>query len=211
MPGLPAALALLAHDPATGRDRSGGYLDLGLSGAVLFELALAGRIDLDAKKVRVLDPAPTGDPLLDARLAALAADRPRAPHAAVDRGAKGLTRTVRDLLVETGDLRRERGRALGIFPVDRYLPRRGAADDARTRLASAYRTGRSHDERTDALLTLVAAVRLEKAVFPDRDARPDRKRLKALAEAHWVGAAVRKAIANRQGATAAAASGGGGG
>jgi hypothetical protein len=211
MSTLPQELALLAYDGTTGRDRTGGYLDLGLAGAVLFELALAGRLDVDGKRIRVLDPTPTGDPVVDARLAAIAADKPRSPHAVVDRTAKRLTQDVRDGLVAGGALRHERGKALGLFPVNRYLPRPGAADEARTRLASAVRTGRSFDARTDALLTLVAASGLAKAVFPDRERRPDRKQLKALAEAHWAGAATRKAIANRQGASAAAASGSGGG
>jgi hypothetical protein len=210
MPALPQELALLAYDDATGRVRSGVYLDLGLGGAVLFELALAGRLDLDGRKVRVLDPAPTGDPVVDARLAAITADKPRAPHTVVERAAKGLAQAVREGLVADGALRHERGRALGLFPVNRYLPRPGAADEARIRLASAVRTGRSFDARTDALLALVAAVGLAKSVFPDRERRPDRKRLKAFAEAHWVGSATRKAIANQQASSAAAASGGGG-
>jgi hypothetical protein len=197
-------LALLSYDGTTGRPA--GYLDLGLGGAVLYELALAGRIGLDGKKVRVLDPAPTGDPVVDARLAAIAADKPRSAHAAVEWTAKRLLPTVRDGLVAAGVLRHERGKALGIFPVDRYRPQhRSAAAGIRTRLASAVRTGR-FDERTAALLALVAAVRMEKAVFADRQTRPSRKEFKAFAEAHWVGAATRKAVANRDGANAAAAS-----
>ncbi|GAA2270161.1 hypothetical protein GCM10009853_024840 [Glycomyces scopariae] len=211
MSTLPQELALLAYDRTTGRERTGGYLDLALGGAVLFSLALAGRVDLDGKKVRVLDPAPTGDPVVDERLAALAAGKPRAPHTVVERFARKLTETVRDGLVADGALRHERGKALGVFPVNRYLQARGGiGDETRVRLASAVRTGRTADERTAALLALVAAVNLEKTVFPDRETRPDRKRLKAFAEAHWVGSATRKAVANRRGASAAVASGGGG-
>ncbi|MEU5157499.1 GPP34 family phosphoprotein [Glycomyces sp. NPDC021274] len=200
-------LALLSHEGANGR--SGSYLDLGLGGAVLYELALAGRIDLDGKKVRVLDPTPTGDAVIDSRLAAIAADKPRAPHSVIERAAKGLLPAVRDGLVAAGALRHERGKALGIFTVNRYFPRdRGTTADARTRLASAARTGRAFDERTQALLSLVAAIRLEKTIFPDRQTRPSRKELKAFAEAHWAGAATRKAVGNRDGANAAATSGG---
>lgn len=201
-------LALFAYDGTTGRDGTRGYLDLGLAGAVLYELALAGRVGEDGGKVRVLDSSPTGDPVVDARLAALADDKPRNARSVVTRIAKGLLPTVRDGLVAGGVLRHERGKALGIFPVNRYLPvHRNATADARTRLASAVRTGRAFDERTKALLALVAAVGLAKTVFPDRETRPSRKELKAFAEAHWVGAATRKAVGDREGANAAAASG----
>jgi hypothetical protein len=207
MPTLLEELALLSHESANGRAST--YLDLGLGGAVLYELALAGRIGLDGKKVRVLDPTPTGDPLLDSRLAAIAADKPRSPHAVVARTAKGLLTTVRDALVASGALRHERTTSLRIFTVNRYWSNaRNATADARTRLTSAARNGRAFDDRTQALLSLVAAVRLEKAIFPDRQTRPSRKEIKAFAEAHWVGAATRRAIANREGANAAATSGG---
>jgi hypothetical protein len=200
-------LALLSHESANGR--AGAYLDLGLGGAVLYELALAGRIGLDGKKVRVLDPSPTGDPILDARLAAIAADKPRSPHAQVERASKGLLATVRESLVASGAVRHERGKALWVFPVNRYLSNdRNTTAGARTRLASAARTGRAFDERTQALLALVIAIRHEKTVWPDRQTRPSRKELKALAEAHWVGAATRRAVANRDGANAAATSSG---
>lgn len=200
-------LALLSYEGGNGR--ASAYLDLGLGGAVLYELALAGRIGLDGKKIRVFDPAPTGDPVVDARLAAIAADKPRSPHGMVERTAKGLLPVVRDGLVAAGALRHERGKALGIFPVNRYLSLdRNTTADARTRLASAARQGRAFDERTQALLALVAAIRLEKTIFPDKQTRPSRKELKAFAEAHWVGAATRKAVVNREGANAAASASG---
>ncbi|MDA1361329.1 GPP34 family phosphoprotein [Glycomyces luteolus] len=207
MSTLREELALLSYESANGRAST--YLDLGLGGAVLYELALAGRIGLDGKKVRVLDPTSTGDPVLDARLAAIAADKPRSPHAVVERTAKGLLPTVRDGLVASGALRHERTKSLRIFTVNRYRSSdRNATADARTRLASAARNGRAFDERTQALLSLVAAVRLEKSLFPDRQTRPSRKEIKAFAEAHWVGTATRRAVANRDGANAAATSSG---
>lgn len=199
MPTLLEELSLLSHEAANGVAST--YLDLGLGGAALYELALAGRIGLDGTKVRVLDPTPTGDPVLDSRLAAIAADKPRSAHAVVVRTSKGLLTTVRDGLVASGALRHERGKALWVFTTNRYLSNdRNATADARTRLASAARNGRAFDARTEALLSLVVAIRLEKTVFPDRQARPSRKALKAFAEAHWVGAATRKAAANRDAA-----------
>ena len=70
-------LVLLALD-----DRTGAPLPLpvtalayGLAGAVLADLAVAGKIDTDDKKLVVLDATPTGDPLLDPWLALIAAEK----------------------------------------------------------------------------------------------------------------------------------------
>ena len=52
--------------------------DLALAGAILMELALAGRIDTDLDRLVVVQQRPTGDALLDgvlARLATGAAER----------------------------------------------------------------------------------------------------------------------------------------
>jgi len=211
MASLPEELALLAHDDTTGRDRSGGHLDLGLAGAVLYELALAGRVGVEGGRVRVLDPAPTGDPLADAGLAAIGADKPRIARVAVERTAKGLKRTVLDDLVARGVLRHERGKALGLFPVNRYFPQDpNAKADARARISAAARSGRAFDDRTKALLSLVSAIRVDAAAFPDRASRPSRKELRAMGGDSWVGEAVRKAVSHKDAASAAAASSGGG-
>ena len=65
---LPEELLLLALDPATGTTAQPQSLDLGLAGAQLVELALAGRIAPDGDRIAVVAPRPTGDPTLDCAL-----------------------------------------------------------------------------------------------------------------------------------------------
>ena len=65
---LPEELLLLALDPATGTTAQPQSLDLGLAGAQLVELALAGRIAPDGDRIAVVHPRPTGDPTLDSAL-----------------------------------------------------------------------------------------------------------------------------------------------
>jgi len=55
-------------------------LECCISGAVLGDLALRGRIDLDLKQLTVVDPAETGDDILDPVLAEVVADGQ--PHSA---------------------------------------------------------------------------------------------------------------------------------
>jgi hypothetical protein len=205
MTSLVEELLLLAYDDDTGRDRSGGFLELGLGGAIVLELTMAGCLDVADKKVRVLDPAPLGDALLDGRLAAIAADKPRSPKAVVERASKGLKRTVLETMVANGVLRHERDTALGIFPYHRYLPSNPAAEaDARARLVAAVDAGEAADARTAALAALVYAMKLERVAFPDRKARPTRKALKAIAEGSWAGEATRKAVDAAQAAVMSA-------
>ncbi|MCC3764025.1 GPP34 family phosphoprotein [Glycomyces sp. TRM65418] len=205
MTTLVEELLLLAFDDTTGRDRSGGHLELGLAGAIVLELTMAGRLDVADKKVRVIDTSPVGDPVLDGRLAAIAADKPRAPKSVVERTAKGLKQAVLAALVADGVLRHRRDTALGIFPVHRYLPNDPAAEaDARARLGAAVDAGEAADARTAALAVLVYALRLERVAFPGRKAGPTRKALKAVAEGSWAGEATRQAVDAAQAAVMAA-------
>jgi hypothetical protein len=68
-------VVLLTIDPRTGRLRGGGEFSIryALAGAVLFDLALARRIDTDVDTITVCDPAPTGHPIQDSILAELVA------------------------------------------------------------------------------------------------------------------------------------------
>jgi hypothetical protein len=65
---IPEELLLLALDPATGTTAQPQSLDLGLAGAQLVELALAGRIAPDGDRIAVILARPTGDPTLDSAL-----------------------------------------------------------------------------------------------------------------------------------------------
>ncbi|THV30270.1 GOLPH3/VPS74 family protein [Glycomyces paridis] len=204
MVSLVDELVLLAYDDATGRSRV-GHLEFGLAGAVLLELVLAGRVDLADGRVHVADPAPVGQPVLDGALARLAADKPRKPKGAVERLAKGLKRTVLADLTGRGLLKERRDKALGLFPFSRHLPGDpGAETDARFRLASAVDLRRASDARTAALGSLVYALNMERAVFPDRKKSEVRKVLKGFGDGSWAGDATREAVQAAQAAVMAA-------
>ena len=76
---------LLLHDERRADFASAlrvGSLDIVLAGAVLADLAFAGRIDTDLDGLTLVDPAPLGDAMLDATLAEIVADpSPRAGEA----------------------------------------------------------------------------------------------------------------------------------
>jgi len=197
-------IVLLAYDGATGRNRVGN-LEFGIAGAVILELSLAERIDLADGRVRVTDPNPVGEALIDAALAGLAADKPRKPKATVERLAKGIKGRALDDLAARGLLRLRREKALGIFPYRRYLPGASSAgSDARFRLASAVDLKRAGDARTAALASLVYALNMERIVLPDRKKSEVRKALKAISEGSWASEATRAAVQAAQAAVMAA-------
>lgn len=160
-------------------DESGSLLtdpinvDAGVSGALLLELALRERVRVHEQKgllgthvVRVSDPAPTGDELLDSALA-LVAEKDRTAVGIVEHLAPGLRRELLDRLERRGVLEHADGRVLGLFPRHRW-----PAHDARheTELRASVREslvdGAAPTERVGALIALLHAVGAEHRVLP---------------------------------------------
>lgn len=139
---LAEEIVLLSLDDETGRPvgRAGMAPDLALAGALIMELALAGKVDTDRDRLFVVEATPTGDAVRDGILARLAA--PGMPADA--RGALPLL--ARDIaaaraailegLVGRGILRRVDDRLLWILPDRRYpkVPGREEVTEARARL-----------------------------------------------------------------------------
>lgn len=197
-------LTLVAVDDESGTVAM-SQLDLGLAGALLVQLALAGRLDVVKKKVIVLNPEPVGEPLLDQALARIVADEPRRADHWVSTLQKNLRRRVLAGLVARGILLREESKVFGIFPRTRYPERDGGPEDAvRIRLDAAVLHGMQPDEATSALVGLVQAAQLRGAAFPGADRKRTEKRMTEIAEGSWGSKAVRDAVAQVYAATAAA-------
>jgi hypothetical protein len=156
-------LLLLAYDNATGRPTTSRIaLDLGMVAAVLVELALRGRLAVTDGTVTVRDAGPIGDPVADEVLGRLATQAPGPASSWVQRLRHGLRDRVLDNLVKRGVVRVQDENALDVIPLHRYpTVDPGPEADTRARLAAALTGDSVPDERTAALATLVAAVRME--------------------------------------------------
>lgn len=102
-------LLLLLYDDESGKRILGREQTRSvLTGAVLMELAMAGRVDVTAKRRLVVrDATPTGDPVLDDRLAILA-DKPGVRLTeAMERFARKLRPALLDRLAGKGMLQAE--------------------------------------------------------------------------------------------------------
>jgi len=181
---LAEELLLLAYDDQTGKATGSRIgLDLGMSAAVLVDLALAGRIAYRDGFLTVIDPSPIGDPIADAVLAKAATDDPHTPAQWLQRLRHRLRTRVLEDLVARGVVRDVDETQLEYIHVHRY-PCADPAYEAeiRRRLADALTADTIPDERTAALATLLTAVRMEPALrLPPEDVARAHKRLEEIA------------------------------
>ncbi|HEY1177422.1 MAG TPA: GPP34 family phosphoprotein [Phytomonospora sp.] len=170
MANLLEEVVLLAYRDDKGRNAV-PYLQWSLAGAALLELALRGRVAVDdSGRLDVVDPTPVGDPAVDEALARLSRSRVRHIPSSWVQILAGveLRALVLDGLVDRGVLTHDRGRALGIVPVDRYRPvDPGVEAEVRARLDRAFREAAGTDARTAALAGIAGATFMEPATLPE--------------------------------------------
>ena len=212
-------LLLLMTDDDTGElAASGTEVDVALGGALLIELTLRERVDVAgpdervrAGRLVVRDAGPTGDPVLDEALAVVGQKEGKKPQSVVARLGKGTRARLYARLTDSGVLRAEEGRVLGIFPSHRW-PLHDAAHETsvRAELGTALRNGRTTDPRAGALISLLHALgTVDKALDPaavglsEREMRVNARR---IAEGDWAATAVRQAVDSMNAATVAAIS-----
>ncbi|MER7460388.1 GPP34 family phosphoprotein [Micromonospora sp. NPDC126480] len=198
-------LVLLSYDDE-GVDRLGRpALDHGLAGALLVELALAGRVTVTDDRLVVTDATPVGQRQLDEALQRINAEpKRRRPKEWVTRLARDLPEQILDGLVTAGVLRRESDKVLWVFPRTRYPSSTGAEPtveaEARQRMLAAVAADSPVDPRTAALLGLVKAVGLHRGLFRDLPKDRVKRRLAEIGAGDWASAATRKAIEETQAA-----------
>lgn len=211
--GLHHELLLLALRDHKGTTYTYGTYVQALGGALLAELAAAGRVALVAERkktfVELRDPRPLGDGILDEALARIAASRKRAQAATwVSRlaGLKKLKDRVALDLCRRGILRADEDTVLLIFRRRVYPevdPRPERAVLERLRRAVFGETG-TPDARTLQLLSLADSVDLLPCLFEKPRLKTRRRAVKALVAGEPFGQAVREVVqAQRAAATAA--------
>ncbi|MCG5220843.1 GOLPH3/VPS74 family protein [Streptosporangium sp. KLBMP 9127] len=188
-------ILLLAFSETEGRQLIGSTeLAPSLAGAMLAELALAGRLELSEKKIAVTDSTPLGDEELDAVLARMAEEgKERKAEWWVYRLRSGkLRERLLARLAERGVLSEQKGKVLGIFPTTRWPERDGSVEaEVRARVAGAL-GGATPDERTAVLIAVMHAAKLDRKAFPGAS----KERIKEITEGAWAGEAVAKTIAS---------------
>jgi Golgi phosphoprotein 3 (GPP34) len=204
-------LLLLLHDVSGKNTIDATRLDYALGGAVLLELAMAGRVDVTEKRgwlgrtrVVVDDATPTGDRVLDDALTLLRTGKPRDLQSAVTSLSKKLRAALLGRLAEHGVLRREQDRVLGVFPRERWSVLDATHERAlRGRLHDVLVVGLTSDRRTSALIPLLSAIDQAHKVIDAPDRKAVKARARTIGAGDWAGDAVRKAVQAAQAAVAA--------
>src|SRR5262245_48417966 len=163
---LAEELLLLAYDDESGKATGSQIgLDLGMAAAVLVDLALAGRVAYVDGTILVRDATPTGDAILDDALARVNADTPHTPASWVQRLRYGLRDRVLADLCTRGVIRDVDETTQGFIHLHRYPTVDATVEtEVRARLSRALAEDDVPEERTAALATLVAAVRMVPAL-----------------------------------------------
>lgn len=156
-------LMLLLMDDDGGTIQTAGTLYYTLGGAVLTELALIGRVQVDdtgilnGPRVTPSGEGPLPDPLLQSAYDTIAAKTQRVQPLLIAIGAD-LGQVVLDRLEDRGLLRRERSRILGVFRSTRWTVADGAHEaQLRARIRRVLENGETPDPRTAATIGLLWA------------------------------------------------------
>ncbi len=206
-------LVLLLLDDESGKFTNASYLDTGIGGALLIELALAETVDVvkgsglwARAKVRATGLSAPPDPVLAEALSVIA-EKERTAQDLVDRLGKRRRDLLLDRLRERGIVEPREDRVLGLIPRRRW-PSVDSTHEAgvRRELGDVLLRGVTPTERTAALVSVLSALDIAHKVV-DREGAPARdvkKRAKEVAEGDWAAKAVRDSIAAAQAAVAAA-------
>ncbi|NKE45699.1 GPP34 family phosphoprotein [Roseomonas frigidaquae] len=176
---MPEEILLLLLDDETGKPVGlpGPAGDLALAGAILMELALAGRIDTDLDRLVLVQQRPTGDALLDGVLARLVAGNTAGERTSrwwiqdIAKSGPALRAQVLERLVDGGVLRRIEDRFLWVFPERRYPKATGRAETAevRRRLRGVLLEDEIPDPRDALLIGLAKASGLVPLVLSEEE------------------------------------------
>jgi len=193
---------LLALRDDEGTVASGTMYQYAVAGAILSELMLQGRIAVDdsgrKKLAKVIDPRPTGAPLLDECLDKIAATKPKPLDHWVGKFAniKNLKHRVAVRLCDRGILREEEGKILLVFTRTIYPetdPRPEQEIIERLRRA-VFTDTRDLDPRTVVLVSLANSAGILKVVFDKKELKRRKERLEQVINGELMGKAAQEAI-----------------
>jgi hypothetical protein len=206
-------LALLALKNEEGVPAFGSNFTPGLAGAMLAELLLRERIEVEEDRKRsflkLRDPSPTGDAALDTALTKMAAAKRRATLQTwvMRLGNQKLKHVVARELCRRNVLRADEDKVLLLFTRRIYPeldPRPERAIVQRLRQAIYHEAGEVAP-RTAILISIAHAANLLRNIFPKDELKARKERIAKIVAGEATGRATREAIQAAQAAATIAA------
>lgn len=211
---LAEEFALVSIVPEHERPPGGAreYVEIAVRGLLVMELAHAGRLRLDGKRMVVTDDGNDidDDLLADVVQSVRHYDRKVGKQLRrLDKDLGGAWNRVTDRLARAGYVELIRGKRFGIFPTKRWRPNEPDRDLIVQRLHEAGTGKGPIPDRTAMVLSMIGPAQLLEVVFPKRSERKRAsKRIDGALEASDLGPSVKRAIQDMQAAIVAAAAAG---
>ncbi|GAA2990840.1 GOLPH3/VPS74 family protein [Streptomyces fulvorobeus] len=205
---LAEEIMLLSLDDESGSAKQRQAAGWAVSGGILLELVLAGRVSVAGKHLELTDTTPTGDQLLDRRTALietwLRGRKKRRVTEWLTRDQAKAVGAALESLCRRGVVVKEKHKALGVFPIRRYPEADGAVEaELRERLRAVVLGGVEPDSRTAGLIALIHSAKLHRLAFPDSPRKQVAARMGEVAAGQWAAESVRAAIRDMQAAMVA--------
>jgi hypothetical protein len=207
---LAEELLLIALDDEKGTIISSAYLAIsyGLAGAILMEMAENKKIEIEGKKLKLVNPGLTGDFVIDRVVEMIS--KSRKPHtlqhwvSQIGYKIKDIKEKLLEDLINKGILEKREGKVLWIFTTKKYPTRYEKPENlVRKRIIDIVMKGVEADSGSLMLLSLIEACELTKEVFRDKkDYKIARKRIKELSAGDMVNKAIHEAVQAIQAAIA---------
>lgn len=198
-------LLLLAMDDEKGTVvfSASDSLNYGLAGAILAEMTILERIELNDKKVVVINEEETGVKFLDSVLTEIKqSNKSKKVDDWINRINSKMGQTRKDmiqLLVEKGVLKEEEKKVLWIFnqstyPTDQEIPEQ----EIRNRVHTSLFGDKKPNARTAMLLSLIKSCNLVDEVFSKDEKKEATKLMDKIIKNHDYGKAVKASIEEMQ-------------
>lgn len=199
-------VVLLAVDEKTGGLRSTREFGTAyaLVGAVLFDLALAGKIDTDTEVIQIIDGKPTGNTTLDRVLVEMSRRRDlntvqdwieHIYHRKADLEGEALAS-----LIQQGILCHEKSKRMWFVDVERFpMVNDRPQQHVKLRLAEAIRTDGIPDTRDIMLISIAEPCGLLSFVVDDAELARRRDRIQMLCNLETISRKVARAIGRLDG------------
>ena len=161
------------------------YLSMALSGSILLELFLKKKIDIDSKKVKVIDRSRSGDEMIDIYLELITESKKERSLRYWVENFSGkyskIKRAILDKLIRKSILVEKESKILWIIPNNKYPAQNSRHENQlRKKLNTTLIRNEATSTRDVMLLSLIDSSALTKEVFGKENLKENTKKSKVL-------------------------------